>query len=563
MSDQQYYGQQPQGQYYPLQTYGGQPQQQQQYGQQQYGQQQPYGGQQQWQQQQPYGGYQQQQPPPPPPQDYNQSQPQQQQAYAPNGGYEGGYDEKHSYDQQFKIEKPKYNDKWAGILLIITLLGFAGISGYAIYGYAKSQSDNGGAIDGGRNNFGLNSNTLILFGIVLAVSFILSLLYLFLARTFPKIFIWVTGILNIVFAIGTAIFYLYQKQYVAGIIFMVFGLFLAFCFYTWISRIPFAALMLTTAIDISKSFGHVYMVSLIGGIVATVFGAWFSVTLVAIYLRWEPGTNNPNCADGGCSKGTVIGLIAFVTFAMYWITEFIKNVIHTIIAGVYGSWYFCVHNFPKDATRAAAKRALTYSFGSISFGSLIVAIIQFLRLVCNAARSSAADEGGIFGMIGYVVFCIIGCLLSLIEWLVEFFNKYAYIHIALYGKAYIPAAKDTWAMMKDRGIDALVNDCLIGPVLSFGGVFIGYATALLAYLYLHFTAPAYNEDGGFTAVIMAFSFLIGLQVCTIFTTPIASGIQTIFVAAGWDPAVMGRDHPELYHKMVQVYPQVQEAIHVR
>ncbi|KAK0389000.1 hypothetical protein NLU13_2577 [Sarocladium strictum] len=544
MSGQQYYGEQQQpGQYYPLQPYG---QQQPQYGQQPYGQQ-PYG-------QQPYGQQQ---------YDYNQSHQQQQQPYAPNGGYEGGYDEKHSYDQAFKIDKPKYNDKWAGILLIITFLGFAGLSGYAIYGYSRSQSHNGGAIDGGRNNFGLNSNTLILFGIVLAVAFILSLIYLFLARTFPKIFVWVTGILNVVFAIGTAIYYLYQKQYVAGIVFMIFGLFLAFCFYTWIPRIPFAALMLTTAIDISKSYGHVYLVSLIGGIIATLFGAWFSVTLVAIYLRWEPGANNPNCAANGCSKGTVIGLVAFVTFAMYWISEFIKNVIHTVIAGVYGSWYFCVHNFPKDATRAATRRAMTYSFGSISFGSLIVAIIQFLRLICNAARSQAADDGGIFGMIGYVIFCIIGCLLSLLEWLVEFFNKYAYIHIALYGKPYIPAAKDTWHMMKDRGIDALVNDCLIGPVLSFGGVFVGYATTLLAYLYLHFTAPAYNQDGGFTAVIMAFAFLIGLQICNIFTTPISSGIQTIFVAAGWDPAVMIRDHPELYHKMVQVYPPVQEAIVVR
>lgn len=33
---------------------------------------------------------------------------------------------------------------------------------------------------------------------------------------------------------------------------------------------------------------------------------------------------------------------------------------------------------------------------------------------------------------------------------------------ALYGKAYIPAAKDTWRLMKDRGIDALINDSLIG-----------------------------------------------------------------------------------------------------
>lgn len=289
------------------------------------------------------------------------------------------------------------------------------------------------------------------------MSFILSILYIWIARLFPKVFIWVTGILNIIFAFGTAIYYLYSKQYPAGIVFLIFGAFLAFCFYTWISRIPFAALMLRTSIDVSKSYGHVYMVSLIGGAIAAFFAAWFSVTLVAIYMRFEPSRNNPNCSDGNCGSGALIGLIVFVTFAMYWISEFIKNVIHTIIAGVYGSWYFCVHNFPKDATRAASRRALTYSFGSISFGSLIVAIIQFLRTVCSIARNSAGDEGGVFGMIGWVIFCIMGCILSIIEWAVEFLNRYAFIHIALYGKPYIAAAKDTWHMIKDRGIDALIN----------------------------------------------------------------------------------------------------------
>lgn len=34
--------------------------------------------------------------------------------------------------------------------------------------------------------------------------------------------------------------------------------------------------------------------------------------------------------------------------------------------------------------------------------------------------------------------------------------------LALYGKSYIPAAKDTWRLLKDRGIDALVNDSLVG-----------------------------------------------------------------------------------------------------
>jgi hypothetical protein len=144
---------------------------------------------------------------------------------------------------------------------------------------------------------------------------------------------------------------------------------------------------------------------------------------------------------------------------------------------------------------------------------------------------------------------------------VQFLNRYAFSHIALYGKAYIPAAKDTWTMIKTRGIDALVNECLVGPVLTMGATFIAYFCALLAYLYLLFTKPEYNSNGSYTPVVVAFAFLIGLQICNIFTTPIASGIDTIFVAAAWDPEVLMRDHPDLYARMIAVYPQVQTAIH--
>lgn len=117
------------------------------------------------------------------------------------------------------------------------------------------------------------------------------------------------------------------------------------------------------------------------------------------------------------------------------------------------------------------------------------------------------------------------------------------------------------SMIKDRGIDALVNECLISPVLSTGATFIGYVCALLAYCYLIFTSPAYNSTGSFTPVVLAFAFLIGLQICQIFTTPLASGIDTIFVAMAWDPEVLMRDHPDLYAQMIAVYPHVQQAVH--
>ena len=263
-----------------------------------------------------------------------------------------------------------------------------------------------------------------------------------------------------------------RKYWSGGIVFLIFAIFVLICFISWIPRIPFSVVMLQTSIDVSKKYGHVYLVSFVGGVLGVALAAWFSVTLVAVYVKYQPAANNPACRTGagGCGSGKVIGLIVFITFAMYWISEWLKNTIHTTISGVYGSWYFCSNNFPKGATRGALKRSLTYAFGSISFGSLIVAIINTLRHFCSVAQQSQAGDGNI---VVYVLFCCLQCLLGLLEWAVQFVNRYAFSHIALYGKAYIPAAKDTWSMIKDRGIDALVNECLIGPVLTMGATVRG------------------------------------------------------------------------------------------
>jgi hypothetical protein len=342
---------------------------------------------------------------------------------------------------------------------LLAFAGFVAISGLAIHGYTKGFDGHG--IYDDINGFSLNSNTIILFAFCLVIAFVFSYAYVWLARLFPKQFIWITGILNLCWALGTAIYYLIKGYWSAGIVFLLFAVFLIFAFWTWIGRIPFSALMLKTSIDVSKKYGHVYIVSLIGGLLATAFAAWFSVTLVAIYVSYEPSPDNPRCSVSGnnCSHGKVIGLVVYVTFAMFWISEWLKNTIHTTIAGVYGAWYFSPHNFPKKATRGAAKRALTYSFGSICLGSLIVAFIQFLKQVCSVARSQGASQGGAAGWVVYAIFCVLTCLISIIEWALNFVNRYAFCHIALYGKAYVASAKDTWRMIKDRGIDALVNVC--------------------------------------------------------------------------------------------------------
>lgn len=111
-----------------------------------------------------------------------------------------------------------------------------------------------------------------------------------------------------------------------------------------------------------------------------------------------------------------------------------------------------------------------------------------------------------------------------------------------------------------------------------GSVSIGYLSAFLAYLYLEFTEPAYNRDGKFlisplvssynililigayTPVVLAFAFLIGLQMGNVILNPLKSGVSTLFVAMAWDPVVLQRDHKDLYTRMIQVYPRAQQAL---
>jgi len=38
-----------------------------------------------------------------------------------------------TYDEAFKIEKPKYNDWWAGVLFLLTCAGFIAVSAFSIY----------------------------------------------------------------------------------------------------------------------------------------------------------------------------------------------------------------------------------------------------------------------------------------------------------------------------------------------------------------------------------------------------------------------------------------------
>lgn len=123
-----------------------------------------------------------------------------------------GYDNKPTFEQAFKIDKPKWNDWWAGLLFLAVAAGYVVVSGIALQGYgmwtclrmrnaatgsfdklvltenvAATKGFNGGGIYDSNNDFGLDTNTIVLFAFVLAMAMVLSYAYIWLARAFTKV----------------------------------------------------------------------------------------------------------------------------------------------------------------------------------------------------------------------------------------------------------------------------------------------------------------------------------------------------------------------------------------
>ncbi|CAD6499972.1 BgTH12-04077 [Blumeria graminis f. sp. triticale] len=460
----------------------------------------------------------------------------------------------------FKVEEPKFRDLWAALLFLATFSGFVVVSVLSLRRHNSKASTQQITSLNGKENIKVvpDLNIMLLFVFILCVALFTSMIYFWIIRVFTKQAIWITGILQILFGLGTAAYYILHRYWGAGITFLIFTAFYVVSFISWVPRIPFSVLMLQTVMDVSKTYGHVFMVSLLGSLSAAAFGVWFSITLVSVYANYYPGSKSCEGGMNSCSMAKVVGLLVFITFVGYWTTEIIKNIIHVSISGVYGSWYFFgqkPEGVPNGPTRGALKRAVTYSFGSVSLGSLLVSLIQMFRQACSIAKQTEEAQGNILGM---CFFCCMGFLIDLLNWAVQFLNEYAFSYIALYGKSYFPA---TWKMIKDRGVDVLINECLINPVLTMGAVFVAYTTSLFAIIYLNFATTKSQNERDFSSIVMAFSFLIGLQIANTFLVPIKSGVATLFVAIAFDPHVLIHEHGDLWQKMVQVYPHVQVAIH--
>ena len=115
--------------------------------------------------------------------------------------------------------------------------------------------------------------------------------------------------------------------------------------------------------------------------------------------------------------------------------------------------------------------------------------------------------------------------------------------------------KDTWELIKRRGIDAVINDNLIGNVLFLGSILIAGLNAVIGYLFTLAWKPLPVNGVDITLFMVIFSFLIGLLLSITIMEIVNSGVATTFVCLAEDPEALRRTKPELWEKVRETWPQ--------
>lgn len=255
-------------------------------------------------------------------------------------------------------------------------------------------------------------------------------MFLYAVKNYAKQLIWINLIVGLIFSVA-ALVLAARAGSVVGVILMaiLLGLNILYVYYVR-HRIPFAVAILRVSVKAIQQFNGAIGIAIFGIVIQTAYLYFFYLAAGSIAYASNQNQNGTNKNNTTSDASPIVYIALALSF--YWTVEVIKNTVHTAIAGVAATYYFQYpHAVPKNPSWNSLKRACTYSFGSICFGSLIVAIIRTLRLILRNAEQEARRSNS---PAAAIVLCLVQCIVGCIESIIMYINKYAFAEIAIYGK---------------------------------------------------------------------------------------------------------------------------------
>ena len=208
----------------------------------------------------------------------------------------------------------------------------------------------------------------------------------------------------------------------------------------------------------------------------------------------------------------------YFIFGTLWCNALLGAIGVFLIASSTCMWYYS-HGPGQDLHFPILRslgRVFRYHLGSLAFGSLILAIIQFAELAMEVVKNQVSSSGADKNKLVENVLTCVQCCLACLERIVKFLNKNAYIQIALRGRNFCMASKDGFELVWSNPLRFGVVGGIGSVIMFIGKLLISAGTTALHVGGVHvqrvdldgINDPSFVGKHAMTQVVFVFSFVV-------------------------------------------------------
>lgn len=215
-----------------------------------------------------------------------------------------------------------------------------------------------------------------------------------------------------------------------------------------------------------------------------------------------------------------------------WNLSFIGSMVFLVISLCAIFWYWSKPGDnkepPSDSVRAGCRIAFRYHMGTVAFGSLLVAIVQVMRVMLQMMEKRLKEWTGNAETAKWIL-CCAQCCLACFEKFIKFMNKNAYIMTAMTGENFLEGAMHALSLLVANALSVGAVTIIGEWVMFFGKGIIVTISVLSGWGILN----AMNSDSNLLIILVVIGILTYI-IASIFINILAACIDAILLSYCYD-----------------------------
>lgn len=171
-------------------------------------------------------------------------------------------------------------------------------------------------------------------------------------------------------------------------------------------------------------------------------------------------------------------------FMLLWLVNFVIALGQMTLAGAFASYYWAFtkpQDIPSLPVFKSLKQSLRYHLGSLAFGSLIIAIIQIIRIILEYVEKKLKGKAN-NKVVKYIIKCL-KCVFWFLEKVMKIINKNAFIMIAIYGKNFCHSAKEAFFLLMRNIVRVAVVNKVTDFIILMGKLSVSVLVGVAAFCF--------------------------------------------------------------------------------